>query len=74
MKDMRYRGLHRYFKQGLWERSNVMRAGISLKYVILHIIGRLIGAMHKRNLNQFLTYIGYIVGLLVQWKFKSWRR
>ena len=51
-----------------------MRAGISLKYVILHIIGRLIGAMHKRNLNQFLTYIGYIVGLLVQWKFKSWRR
>jgi len=74
MKDMRYRGLHRYFKQGLWEGSNVMRAGISLKYVILHIIGRLIGAMHKRNLNQFLTYIGYIVGLLVQWKFKSWRR
>ncbi len=74
MKEFRYKGPNRYIRQGLWEGANVLTAGIPLGYVIIHVIGRVIGALYNRNPYQFLTYMGYAVGLIASRRFKSWRR
>jgi glycosyltransferase involved in cell wall biosynthesis len=74
MKEFRYIGIYRYIKQGLWEGANVLTAGIPLRYVIIHVIGRVIGALYNKNPYQFLTYVGYAVGLVASRSFKSWGR
>jgi glycosyltransferase involved in cell wall biosynthesis len=74
MKEFRYKGLNRYIRQGLWEGANVLTAGIPLRYVIIHVIGRVIGALYNKNPCQFLTYVGYAVGLVASRRFKLWRR
>jgi len=74
MKDYRFKGLYRYLKQGLWEGANAIRVGIPLSYIMLHVLGRLIGSLYKRNLNQLITYIGYLIGLVIPKKFKTWIR
>ena len=74
MKDYRFKGLYRYLKQGLWEGANSVRAGIPLSYLVLHVLGRLVGSLYRRNLNQFITYIGYLTGLTLSKKFKTWVR
>jgi glycosyltransferase involved in cell wall biosynthesis len=74
MKDYKFKGLYRYLKQGLWEGANAVRAGIPLSYIMLHVLGRLMGSLYKRNLNQLITYIGYLIGLVVPKKFKTWIR
>jgi glycosyltransferase involved in cell wall biosynthesis len=74
MKDYRFRGLYRYLRQGLWEGANVVKAGIPLSYIVLHVLGRLVGSLYKGNLNQFITYIGYLIGLALSKKFRAWVR
>jgi glycosyltransferase involved in cell wall biosynthesis len=74
MKDYRFKGLYRYLKQGLWEGANALRAGIPLSYIVLHVLGRLMGSLYKKNLNQLITYIGYLIGLIMPKRFKTWIR
>ncbi len=74
VKDYRYRGLYRYIKQGLWEGANVLTSGIPPKYVILHVVGRLLGAIYNKKLHQFLTYIGYVIGVVMRRRFRIWKR
>jgi hypothetical protein len=74
MKDYRFKGLYRYLKQGLWEGANAIKAGISLSYIVLHVLGRLVGSLYKKDLNQIITYIGYSIGLALSKKFKAWVR
>ena len=49
MKDYRFRGLYRYLRQGLWEGANVVEAGIPLSYIVLHVLGRLVGSLYKES-------------------------
>jgi glycosyltransferase involved in cell wall biosynthesis len=74
MKDYRFKGLYRYLKQGLWEGANAIRAGIPLSYIMLHVLGRFVGSLYKKELSQFITYIGYSIGLTLSKKFKTWVR
>lgn len=74
MKDYRFKGLYRYLKQGLWEGANALRVGIPLSYIALHVVGRLMGSLYKRDLNQFITYMGYLIGLIMPKRFKTWIR
>jgi hypothetical protein len=74
VKDYRFRGFYRYLKQGLWEGANVVRAGIPLDYIMLHVLGRFVGSLLNNRPSQFITYIGYSIGILVPKRFRVWTR
>jgi len=74
VKDYRLRGFYRYLKQGLWEGANAVRAGIPLDYIMLHVLGRFVGSLLNNRPSQFITYIGYSIGILVPKRFRVWTR
>jgi len=74
LKDLRFKGITRYIKQGLWEGANAKLVGIPLRYILVHLIGRLVGAIARKKPHQFFTYIGYAFGLIAGEKYRKWKR
>jgi glycosyltransferase involved in cell wall biosynthesis len=74
LKDLRFKGITRYIKQGLWEGANAKLVGIPLRYILVHLIGRLVGAIARKKPHQFFTYIGYVFGLIAGKKYRKWKR
>jgi len=73
-KEVKYKGLMRFLRQGLWEGANLKILNINTSKVLLTIFGRLIGGLIKPNLGQFITYIGYTIGYLAYPAFRVWKR
>ncbi|WP_342784732.1 glycosyltransferase family 2 protein [Thermofilum sp.] len=73
-KEVKYRGLMRFLRQGLWEGANLKIVNINTSKVLLTVFGRLIGGLINRNLGQFITYIGYTIGYLAYPAFRVWKR
>lgn len=74
IKEIKYKGLMRFLRQGLWEGANLKIVNINTSKILLTILGRVVGGLINQNLGQFIIYIGYAIGYLAYPAFRVWNR
>ncbi|WP_168371377.1 hypothetical protein [Pyrodictium occultum] len=83
LKELKYgAGISRYFRQGLWEGAGARLVGIKKRHMLEEVVARLLGGVltalitHdvKHLANNTALRLGLLLGYLVPYKFRVWRR